>query len=160
MSRESRRARGIKHAQYKRERERRYTERSYGKQYSSIRKDSGIKVAAEYKRTTLNGLRDKYIAAHQNIQTIKERLSNGEINQAIRYLHDKGIILGQFEYYEDFLEQHENEWDIEEVRSLLEEHEAQMDADFMDAITIFDDDGAYKPLFKPKDVPGLDFLYK
>lgn len=75
------------------------------------------------RESELAAAKERYATSHRNVQTIKDRLSNQEINQAIRFLHDKGIVRSSNEYYEDFLEINEDKWTIEEVREMLGEYE-------------------------------------
>lgn len=79
-------------------------ERRNERRYGEIRKDKGLKDAANYKRDIIERAKERYEKEHEHTTMIREKLSHGEMNQAIRFLYDKGIIKGAFEYYEDFLE--------------------------------------------------------
>ena len=79
-------------------------ERRAQRAYKEIRKDKGVKEAAKYKRDIIERAKERYEKEHENTQMIREKLDHGEMNQAIRFLYDKGIIKGAFDYYEDFLE--------------------------------------------------------
>lgn len=104
------------------------------------------------RESELEAAKERYAAAHKNIQTIKDRLTNQEINQAIRYLHDKGIIRSSHEYYEDFLELNEDKWSIDEIRELLDQHEENEKKALEDTLSLITD-GYYtsKPLLRKND---------
>lgn len=118
-------------------------ERRSERRYSEIRKNSGIKDAAAFKRQRIKAEKERFEKNYAEIQTFKRtlegikngngnKLTDGEIKQAmnktIRMLYDKGIIKGQFAYYEDFIEQHKNEIDINEILGLVDEAAEQEEA--------------------------------
>lgn len=130
-------------------------ERTYGE----IRSNKGIKKATEYRKNIIERAKERYENEHQNTIMIRERLTNGEINQAIRFLYDKGIIKGKFDYYEDFLEQHQDEWTEEEVEELLNDYERGQEEAFNEAIDILKGGTTYTPT-KRRSRKGytVDFL--
>lgn len=79
-------------------------ERRAQRTYKEIKKNKDFKEAAKYKRDIIERAKERYEKEHENTQMIREKLNHGEMNQAIRFLYDKGIIKGAFDYYEDFLE--------------------------------------------------------
>lgn len=118
--------------------ERRHTskERRYKRRYGEIRKNKGLKDAAAFKQQKIKAEKERFERDYAEIQTFKRtlgdirngngnKLSDEEIkqamNKAIRMLYDKGVIKGQFAYYEDFVEQHKNEIDIDEILGLVDE---------------------------------------
>lgn len=104
------------------------------------------------RESELAAARERYMESHRNIQTIKDRLTGQEINQAIRFLHDKGIVRASNEYYEDFLELNEDKWTIDEVREMLGEYE-ESERQALEATLELITDGYYtaKPLLKKSD---------
>lgn len=96
------------------------------------------------RESELAAARERYAESHRNLQTIKDRLTGKEINQAIRFLYDKGIIRGSNEYYEDFLEINEDKWTIEEVRDMLSQYEESERQALEDTLTLITD-GYYTP---------------
>lgn len=117
------------------------------KQFKSLKEE--FKVIRE---SELEAAKERYAAAHKNLQTIKDRLTNQEINQAIRFLHDKGIIRSSNQYYEDFLELNEDKWSIDEIRDMLNEYEEGEKQALEDTLTLITD-GYYtsQPLLKKND---------
>ena len=94
-------------------------ERRNKRRYGEIRKNKGLKDAAAFKRQRIKAEKERFERDYAEIQTFKRtlgdirngngnKLSDEEIrqamNKAIRMLYDKGIIKGQFAYYEDFVE--------------------------------------------------------
>ena len=94
-------------------------ERRYKRRYGEIRKNKGLKDAAAFKQQKIKAEKERFERDYAEIQTFKRTLSdirkgNGNkltdeeikqtMNKAIRMLYDKGIIKGQFAYYEDFVE--------------------------------------------------------
>lgn len=142
-------------------RERRHASklRRQERNYEEIRSNKGIKNAAEYRGNIIERAKEVYEKEHQNTTMIKERLSRGEINQAIRFLYNKGIIKGQFDYYEDFLEQHQDEWTEDEVEQLLSNYEKEQEEAFNEAIDILKGGTTYTPT-KRRSRKGytVDFL--
>lgn len=96
------------------------------------------------RESELAAAKERYMESHRNLQTIKDRLTGQEINQAIRFLYDKGIIRGSNEYYEDFLEINEDKWTIEEVRDLLSQYEESEQQALEDTLALITD-GYYTP---------------
>lgn len=127
--------------------------------YEERRQTKGIKEAASYKSNIIQKVRERYEREHQNTVMIREKLSHGEMNQAIRFLYNKGIIKGAFEYYEDFLEQHQNDWTKDEVEELLNKYEESQEEAFNEAIDILKGGTTYTPT-KRRSRNGytLDFL--
>lgn len=127
--------------------------------YEERRQTKGIKEASSYKSNVIQKARERYEREHQNTVMIREKLSHGEMNQAIRFLYDKGIVKGAFEYYEDFLEQHQNDWTKDEVEELLNEYEESQKEAFNEAIDILKGGTTYTPT-KRRSRYGytLDFL--
>lgn len=113
--------------------------------YKEIRQDKGVKDAARYKERIIQKAREKYEKEHKNIAMIRDKMTNGEMNQAIRFLHDRGVIKGSFEYYEDFLEQHENEFDMDEIKGLLDDYEKSQEEGLNEAIDILKGGTTYTP---------------
>ena len=105
------------------ERRRQSLERRRQRTYSEL-KDVSQAKALEYKRERIAQEKERYIKAHEKIKMMREKMENGEMNEAIRYLYDRGIVKGTFQYYEDFLEQHEMELDMEEISNYYDELEA------------------------------------
>ena len=142
-------------------RERRHASklRRQERNYEEIRSNKGIKNAAEYRGNIIERAKEVYEKEHQNTTMIKERLSHGEINQAIRFLYNKGIIKGKFDYYEDFLEQHQDEWTEDEVEQLLNNYEKEQEEAFNEAIDILKGGTTYTPT-KRRSRKGynVDFL--
>lgn len=118
-------------------------ERRNKRRYGEIRKNKGLKDAAAFKRQRIKAEKERFERDYAEIQTFKRtlgdirkgngnKLSDEEIRQAInktiRMLYDKGIIKGQFAYYEDFVEQHKNEIDIDEILGLVDEAAEQEEA--------------------------------
>lgn len=134
-------------------------ERRAQRAYKEIRKDKGVKEAAKYKRDIIERAKERYEKEHENTQMIREKLDHGEMNQAIRFLYDKGIIKGAFDYYEDFLEQHQNEWTKSEVEQLLDDYEKSQEEGFNEAIDILKGGATYIPT-KKRSRKGytVDFL--
>ena len=106
------------------------------RRYGEIRKNKGLKNASAFKQQRIKAEKERFERDYAEIQTFKRTLSdirkgNGNkltdeeirqaMNKAIRMLYDKGIIKGQFVYYEDFLEQHKDEIDIDEILGLVDE---------------------------------------
>lgn len=115
-------------------------ERRAQRTYKEIRESKGRKDAAAFKQKRIKAEEERFERDYAEIQTFKRTLSdirkgNGNkltdeeikqaMNKAIRMLYDKGIIKGQFAYYEDFVEQHKNEIDIDEILGLVDEAEEQ-----------------------------------
>lgn len=111
-------------------------ERRNERRYGEIRKDKGLKDAASYKRQRIQEEKKRFEKNYNEIQTFKrtlegvkrdngQRLSDGEVrqvlNKAIRFLYSKGLIKSSFQYYEDFLEQHKQDLDINELIGLIDE---------------------------------------
>ena len=96
------------------------------------------------RESELAAARERYMESHKNLQTIKDRLTNQEINQAIRFLYDKGIIRGSNQYYEDFLEINEDKWTIEEIRDMLSQYEESEQQALEDTLALITD-GYYTP---------------
>lgn len=118
-------------------------ERRAQRTYKEIRKDKGLKDAAAFKKQRIKAEKERFERDYAEIQTFKRtlgdikngngnKLTDEEIKQAmnktIRMLYDKGIIKGQFAYYEDFVEQHKNEIDIDEILGLVDEAAEQEEA--------------------------------
>lgn len=118
-------------------------ERRAQRTYKEIRKNKGLKSAAVFKQQRIKAEKERFERDYAEIQTFKRTLSdirkgNGNkltdeeikqtMNKTIRMLYDKGIIKGQFAYYEDFVEQHKNEIDIDEILGLVDEAEKQEEA--------------------------------
>lgn len=134
-------------------------ERRAQRTYKEIKKDKGVKEAARYKARIIQRAKERYEKEHEHTQMIREKLDHGEINQAIRFLYDKGVIKGAFEYYEDFLEQHQNEWTKSEVEQLLDDYEKSQEEGFNEAIDILKGGTTYIPT-KKRSRKGytVDFL--
>lgn len=115
------------------------------RKYKELRLNKGIKEAATYRRNIIERAKERYEKEHQNTVMIREKLNHGEMNQAIRFLYDKGIIKGAFEYYEDFLEQHQNDWTKDEVEQLLSDYEQSQKEAFNEAIDILKGGTTYTP---------------
>lgn len=111
-------------------------ERRNERRYGEIRKNKGLKDAASYKRQRIQEEKKRFEKNYNEIQTFKrtlegikrdngQRLSDDEVrqalNKAIRFLYSKGIIKSSFQYYEDFLEQHKQDLDINELIGLIDE---------------------------------------
>ena len=141
------------------ERRRASKKRRAQRTYKEIKKNKGIKEAAKYKRDIIERAKKRYEKEHENTQMIREKLNHGEINQAIRFLYDKGIVKGAFDYYEDFLEQHQNEWTKDEVEQLLNDYEKSQEEGFNEAIDILKGGTTYVPT-KKRSRKGytVDFL--
>ena len=118
-------------------------ERRAQRAYKEVRKDKGRLSAAAFKQQRIKSEKERFEREYAEIQTFKRTLSdirngngnkltdeeiNQAMNKAIRMLYDKGVIKGQFAYYEDFLEQHRNEIDIDEVLGLVDEAAEQEEA--------------------------------
>ena len=118
-------------------------ERRYKRRYGEIRKNKGLKNAAAFKQQKIKAEKERFERDYAEIQTFKRTLSDirkgnsnkltdEEIGQAmnktIRMLYDKGIIKEQFAYYEDLVEQHKNEIDIDEILGLVDEAAEQEEA--------------------------------
>lgn len=133
--------------------------RRENRSYEQIRQDKGIKDAAVYKKRIIQKAKERYEKEHQNTMMIREKLNRGEMNQAIRFLYDKGIIKGKFDYYEDFLEQHQDEWTKDEVEELLDNYEREQEEGFNEAIDILKGGTTYVPT-KRRSRKGynVDFL--
>lgn len=127
--------------------------------YEQIRQNQGVKDAAKYKNRIIQKAKERYEKEHEHTKMIREKLSNGEMNQAIRFLYKKGIIKGAFDYYEDFLEQHQDEWTKDEVEQLLEDYEKEQEEGFNEAIDILKGGTTYVPT-KRRSRKGynVDFL--
>ena len=127
--------------------------------YEEIRSIKGVKEAATYRRNIIEKAKERYEKEHQNTTMIREKLNHGEINQAIRFLYNKGIIKSAFDYYEDFLEQHQNDWTKDEVEQLLNDYEQSQKEAFNEAIDILKGGTTYTPT-KRRSRSGytLDFL--
>lgn len=134
-------------------------ERRAQRTYKEIKKNKGFKEAAKYKRTIIERAKERYEKEHKNTQMIREKLNHGEMNQAIRFLYDKGIIKGAFDYYEDFLEQHQNEWTKSEIEQLLDDYEKSQEEGFNEAVDILKGGTTYVPT-KKRSRKGytVDFL--
>lgn len=134
-------------------------ERRAQRAYKEIKKDKGIKEAANYKRDIIERAKERYEKEHEHTTMIREKLSHGEMNQAIRFLYDKGIIKGAFDYYEDFLEQHQDEWTKSEIEQLLDDYEKEQEEGFNEAIDILKGGTTYVPT-KRRSRKGyiVDFL--
>lgn len=130
-------------------------ERSYGEKLSN----KGVKEASTYRRNIIERAKERYELEHRNTAMIREKLTHGEMNQAIRYLYNKGIIKGAFDYYEDFLEQHQNDWTQDEVEQLLNEYERSQEEAFNETIDILKGGTTYTPT-KRRSRSGytIDFL--
>lgn len=98
-------------------------------------------AAAEYKKKRLAQEKARYEKSHQHLTMIREKLSHGEMNEAIRYLYDRGVIKGKFQYYEEFLEQHYNELDMNEIQEMLNETEAQDELLHQDIVDLINNPG-------------------
>lgn len=134
-------------------------ERRAQRTYKEIKKGKGIKEAASYKRDIIERAKERYEKEHEHTTMIREKLSHGEMNQAIRFLYDKGIIKGAFDYYEDFLEQHQNEWTKSEVEQLLDDYEKSQEEGFNEAIDILKGGTTYIPTKKrSRNGYTIDFL--
>ncbi len=134
-------------------------ERRAQRAYKEIKKDKGIKEAASYKRDIIERAKERYEKEHEHTTMIREKLSHGEMNQAIRFLYDKGIIKGAFDYYEDFLEQHQNEWTKNEIEQLLDDYEKSQEEGFNEAIDILKGGTTYIPTKKrSRNGYTIDFL--
>lgn len=133
--------------------------RRENRSYEQIRQNKGIKDAAAYKERIIQKAKERYEKEHQNTMMIREKLNRGEMNQAIRFLYDKGIIKGKFDYYEDFLEQHQDEWTKDEVEELLDNYEREQEEGFNEAIDILKGGTTYVPT-KRRSRKGynVDFL--
>lgn len=143
----------------RKERRKASKERRAQRAYKEIKKDKGIKEAAKYKRDIIERAKERYEKEHENTQMIREKLDHGEMNQAIRFLYDKGIIKGAFDYYEDFLEQHQNEWTKSEVEQLLDDYEKSQEEGFNEAIDILKGGTTYIPTKKrSRNGYTIDFL--
>lgn len=129
----------------RRERRHASTQRRLKRSYEQIRQDKGVKEAAKWKNEILQKAKERYEKAHEHTKMIREKLSRGEMNQAIRFLYDKGVIKGMFDYYEDFLEQHQDEWTKEEVEELLEAYIKEQDEGFKQTIDILKGGTRYVP---------------
>lgn len=105
------------------ERRRQSVEKRRQRAYSGL-KDVSPAKALEYKKERIAQEKERYMKAHEKIAMMREKMTNGEMNEAIRYLYDRGIVKGTFQYYEDFLEQHEMELDMEEISNYYDELEA------------------------------------
>ena len=141
------------------ERRRASKERRAQRTYKEIKKNKGIKEAAKYKRDIIERAKKRYEKEHENTQMIREKLNHGEMNQAVRFLYDKGIIKGAFDYYEDFLEQHQNEWTKSEVEQLLDDYEKSQEEGFNEAIDILKGGTTYIPTKKrSRNGYTVDFL--
>lgn len=129
------------------------------RKYKEISSNKGIKEAATYRKNIIERAKELYEKEHQNTVMIREKLNHGEMNQAIRFLYDKGIIKGAFDYYEDFLEQHQNDWTKDEVEQLLNNYEQSQKEAFNEAIDILKGGTTYTPT-KRRSRNGyvLDFL--
>lgn len=127
--------------------------------YEEARQNKGLKKATEYRGNIIERAKELYEKEHQNTTMIRERLTDGEINQAIRFLYNKGIIKGKFDYYEDFLEQHQDEWTKDEVEQLLNNYETEQEEAFNEAIDILKGGTTYTPT-KRRSRKGytIDFL--
>lgn len=134
-------------------------ERRAQRTYKEIKKNKGFKEAAKYKRDIIERAKERYEREHEHTTMIREKLNRGEMNQAIRFLYDKGIIKGAFDYYEDFLEQHQNEWTKDEVEQLLNDYEKSQEEGFNEAIDILKGGTTYVPT-KRRSRKGynVDFL--
>lgn len=134
-------------------------ERRNKRRYGEIKKDKGLKDAASYKKRIIQRAKERYEKEHEHTKMIREKLNHGEMNQAIRFLYDKGIIKGAFDYYEDFLEQHQNEWTKDEVEQLLNDYEKSQEEGFNEAIDILKGGTTYVPT-KRRSRKGynVDFL--
>lgn len=133
--------------------------RRENRSYEQIRQNKGIKDAAAYKNRIIQKAKERYEKEHQNTMMVREKLNRGEMNQAIRFLYDKGIIKGKFDYYEDFLEQHQDEWTKDEVEELLDNYEREQEEGFNEAIDILKGGTTYVPT-KRRSRKGynVDFL--
>ena len=116
--------------------------------YKEIRQEKGFKEAASYKKRIIQSAKERYEKEHQHTKMIREKLNHGEMNQAIRFLYDKGIIKGAFDYYEDFLEQHQDEWTKDEVEQLLNDYEREQEEGFNEAVDILKGGTTYTPAKK------------
>lgn len=120
----------------RRERRQASKERRNERRYDEIRKNNGIKDATAFKRQRIQAEKERFERNYGEIQTVKrtledvrrsdgKHLSDEEVNQAmnkaIRFLYDRGIIKSSFQYYEDFLEQHKQDLDINELIGLVDE---------------------------------------
>lgn len=143
----------------RRERRQASRERREKRSYEQIRQSQGTKDAARYKNRIIQRAKERYEKEHENTKMIREKLSRGEMNQAIRFLYEKGIIKGAFDYYEDFLEQHQNEWTKDEVEQLLDDYEQSQEEGFNEAIDILKGGTTYVPT-KRRSRKGytVDFL--
>ena len=103
------------------------------------------KAVQAIKNNIIKKAKERYEREHQNTTMIREKLSRGEMNYAIRFLYNKGIIKGAFEYYEDFLEQHQNDWTQDDVEQLLNEYEESQEESFNEAIDILKGGTTYVP---------------
>ncbi len=143
----------------RKERRKASKERRAQRAYKEIKKDKGIKEAASYKRDIIERAKERYEKEHEHTTMIREKLSHGEMNQAIRFLYDKGIIKGAFDYYEDFLEQHQNEWTKNEIEQLLDDYEKSQEEGFNEAIDILKGGTTYIPTKKrSRNGYTIDFL--
>lgn len=134
-------------------------ERRAQRTYNEVKKDKGTKEAANYRARIIERAKERYEKEHENTQMIREKLDHGEMNQAIRFLYDKGIIKGAFDYYEDFLEQHQNEWTKSEVEKLLDDYEKNQEEGFNEAIDILKGGTTYVPTKKrSRKGYNVDFL--
>lgn len=127
------------------ERRKQSLERRRERTYKEIRQDKGVKDAAKYKANIIQKTKERYEKEHENIATIREKMTNGEINQAIRFLYDRGVIKGAFEYYEDFVEKHQHEFDMDEIGKLLDNYEKEQEEGFNEAIDILKGGTTYTP---------------
>lgn len=106
------------------------------RKYKELLSNKGIKVAATFKRQKIQAEKERFERNYSEIQTVKrmlqdvrrsdgQYLTNSEVNsvmnKAIRFLYDRGLIKSSFEYYEDFLEQHRQDLDVDELIGLVDE---------------------------------------
>lgn len=143
----------------RRERRQASRERREKRSYNEILQSQGTKDAAKYKNRIIQRAKERYEKEHENTIMIREKLSRGEMNQAIRFLYEKGIIKDAFDYYEDFLEQHQDEWTKDEVEQLLDDYEQSQEEGFNEAIDILKGGTTYVPT-KRRSRKGytVDFL--
>lgn len=141
------------------ERRRASKERRAQRTYNEVKKDKGAKEAANYRARIIERAKERYEKEHEHTTMIREKLDHGEMNQAIRFLYEKGIIKGAFDYYEDFLEQHQNEWTKNEIEQLLDDYEKSQEEGFNEAIDILKGGTTYVPTKKrSRKGYNVDFL--